>query len=453
MSTSLTLVFDNEYQSVPCTTELSSFITTVGIRAPKFETTDTATRAGMDIVAVLDRSGSMAGEKMKMLHETVRLMIDNLKDIDRLSLVSYDDRDEVNLPLTRMDKPGKDAARLALAQINDRGSTNLSGGLWRGLQVLKDRTDGKNEVSSVLLLTDGLANAGVVEPTALVSQTQALLQSMNNPTSIYCFGFGADHDSNLLSSLAQAAHGTYYFMKTTDSIPLAFADCLGGLMSVIAQNIVLTITAADGVNINSIATIFPKTEVIPQKQYSLAIGDLFSEEERDILVDITVPRVSGEVFGQPLLASHVKYMNVIEERSYQQDIVTVIDRTSAESGLGSASSKVDQERNRIRTAVAMEEAQRLGNQGQLEQARQVLAQCQQTIAQSTSAPASAMLLQDLEAVSSRMQSQHEFRAEGGHRLKNKAAKYYMQRACESDDLEVQAFATSAKSMFRSAFKK
>jgi hypothetical protein len=304
----------------------------------------------------------------------------------------------------------------------------------------------------VLLLTDGLANAGVTNPTELVHQTQQILQSMNNPTSIYSFGFGADHDSVLLNSISQAGHGTYYFMKTTESIPLAFADCLGGLMSVIAQNIVLTITAMDDIDINAITTIFPKTEIVPKKQYSLAIGDLFSEEERDILVDIRVPAVSGEVMGQPLLTSQVKYMNVILESTGRDEVVTCINRTGTE--LGAISTKVDEERNRIRTAQALEEAQRLGNQGQLEAARQVLGQCQQAIQASVSAPtpSSAMYMQDLHAVESRMQTEAQYRAEGGHRAMNKATKYHMQRACESDDIEVQAYTTSSKAQFRSAFK-
>ena len=79
--TSIRLVSDNEFSSVPHTSDLTSFISLIGLRAPAFIPDEVRQRAGMDIIAVLDRSGSMAGSKMDMLHTTVNLMIDHLKGL------------------------------------------------------------------------------------------------------------------------------------------------------------------------------------------------------------------------------------------------------------------------------------------------------------------------------------------------------------------------------------
>lgn len=398
----------------------------------------------MDIVAVLDRSGSMSGEKMGMLHETVRLMVEHLKAEDRLCLVSYESSVRTDLPLTKMDKAGKDLARLALAQIRASGGTNLSGGLLAGLQVLKNRGEGKNEVSSVLLMTDGQANAGITSPPELTAETQRFLATMNNPTSIYTFGFGAGHNSELLSSLADAAHGTYYFLKTADVIPTAFADCLGGLMSVVAQNIRLRLTVCDGVRINSVITAFTVNELEAGREYVVDMGDLFGEEERDVLLDVTLPAVPAATDAHSLVTAELKYLNVVTAGSDVQTATVAVPRTADGTALGAVSTKVDQERNRTRTAAAMDQAQQLANANKLTEAQAVLTSCMQHIQASPSAAACEPLVRDVQSVHQRMRTQEEYRSEGQHRLLNKSKKHKMQRACESDWKEEQSYATSSK---------
>jgi len=196
---------------------------------------------------------------MKMLHKTVELLINHMSSTDKLSLVSYDDRVEVVLGLSKMDASGKKNALTALRNIEARGSTDLCAGLMQGLDVLSGRTTNKNEVSSVLLMTDGLVNHGVQDRATLVNKTRAKIEGMKNPTSLYTFGFGSDHDATLLTQLSGVGRGSYYFMQTTEAIPQAFADCIGGLMSVVAQNIDVCITPADGFHINDIVTNFPKS--------------------------------------------------------------------------------------------------------------------------------------------------------------------------------------------------
>ena len=164
MSQTLSLSSENEFASLAFNKSADSFFTIASILAPIHESSEMQERAGMDIVAVLDRSGSMAGEKMKMLHETVNLMVENLKSQDRLSLVSYDSEIETVLELTSMDSRGKSLALEMLKRITERGCTNLSGGLMEGIKKLTSRPAITNEVASVLLMTDGLANEGVTDP-------------------------------------------------------------------------------------------------------------------------------------------------------------------------------------------------------------------------------------------------------------------------------------------------
>lgn len=83
--------------------------------------------------------------------------------------MSYGTDVTVEFPLTRMDSAGKARVERKIRQIAINGCTNLSGGLQRGVEILRERDDeDKNEVSSVLLLTDGLANEGYTAATDIL---------------------------------------------------------------------------------------------------------------------------------------------------------------------------------------------------------------------------------------------------------------------------------------------
>ena len=84
-----------------------------------------------------------------------------VRDDDRLSVVTYDTHVKVDFGLMNMDKTNKGHGSSIIHQIRDGSSTNLSGGLLKGLCQIIDRGDVKNEVASVLLFTDGLANHGM----------------------------------------------------------------------------------------------------------------------------------------------------------------------------------------------------------------------------------------------------------------------------------------------------
>ena len=97
-----------------------------------------AARAPLELVAVLDRSGSMRGQKMTLMKQTLNLLVtrSGLQAQDKLGIVVFDDKVQIALPLTSMDEAGRRAAKLAIDAVCVGGTTNLSGGLMQGLQML-----------------------------------------------------------------------------------------------------------------------------------------------------------------------------------------------------------------------------------------------------------------------------------------------------------------------------
>jgi Protein of unknown function (DUF433) len=97
--------------------------------------------------------------------------IEALAGSDLLSVVQFDERDKVVIlpgPVT-----GKSDLCRRLARIHDGGQTNLSGGWLRGTACVREQA-GSATISRVLLLTDGQANYGILDPAVLVKHAAQL---------------------------------------------------------------------------------------------------------------------------------------------------------------------------------------------------------------------------------------------------------------------------------------
>eukprot|EP01126_Amoeba_proteus_P051900 TRINITY_DN6231_c0_g1_i12.p1 TRINITY_DN6231_c0_g1~~TRINITY_DN6231_c0_g1_i12.p1 ORF type:complete len:238 (+),score=39.01 TRINITY_DN6231_c0_g1_i12:256-969(+) len=197
------------------------------------------TRAPVDLVAVVDRSASMT-DKLQLVKETLNFMSQQLKSTDHLGIIMYDHNVEILLPLVPMDDLGKERASYCLQRLTVGGQTNCSGGLIRGLDMMRKRPKG-NDVSSILLFTDGIANIGLTKPFQIKRAVKSVLSEMNCCCSIFTFGYGEEPDPEFLREISYEGHGVFYHIERANDIPLAFSDCLGGLLSVVAQHVVLTI--------------------------------------------------------------------------------------------------------------------------------------------------------------------------------------------------------------------
>ena len=123
-------------------------------QAPLNESVDTE-RPPCDIVAVVDRSGSMSGQKLALVKEALSYLITQLKACDRLSVVAFDHRVSHIFGLKRCSEQGRlSMDRSVQTDLHARGGTNIKSGLTFGLDCLKRRST-QNPVAAIMLLTDG----------------------------------------------------------------------------------------------------------------------------------------------------------------------------------------------------------------------------------------------------------------------------------------------------------
>jgi len=227
------------------------------IVAPMFSS-PTSYRAPVDLIAVVDKSGSMKGEKLTLVKEACTFIVQELQEDDCFCLVTYDTNVIVDFPVQRMTEDNKKVVLTCITNINDGSSTNLSGGLVKGIEEAKGSASG-NKVSSIWLFTDGLANAGITDRDGIVREMKRLLGPTSANT-VYTFGFGGDHNVDMLNDIAEEGNGQYLFIKGTEDIGPSFADCLGGVLSVLAQDITLTIEPVGDTKIIKVLGIVKKTK-------------------------------------------------------------------------------------------------------------------------------------------------------------------------------------------------
>ena len=116
-------------------------------------------RVPTDVLVILDRSGSMAGEKLAQARAAIRELVAQLGPQDRFGLVTYSDAATLVIPLTTADASARDRWSAAVEAIEADGGTNMSSGLDLGLDTI-ERARGAGHVPRAILLSDGLANQG-----------------------------------------------------------------------------------------------------------------------------------------------------------------------------------------------------------------------------------------------------------------------------------------------------
>ncbi|OQR95760.1 hypothetical protein ACHHYP_00047 [Achlya hypogyna] len=412
---------------------------------------DDADRKPIDLVVVLDRSGSMAGSKLDLCKQTMTFLAKELSAHDRVALVSYDTYVTTDLRLTKMTAAGKTQLASRVEKICAGSCTNLSGGLLAGLDEIQSpiRADGDapNPVQSVLLLTDGHANEGVSTKDGLVSLLEGVL---TQNVSLFTFGYGSDHDANLLRQLSDLGRGSYYFVQNLDGVSLAFADCLGGLLSVVAQNIKVDVNAMVHVSIAGLKTKRPVTTITPSASYEIDVGDMYAQEERDILVQLTLDAWPHDA-PQPLVTFNVRYANVITASMETTSSVVSVARPTVVTDT-TLNADVVAQKHRIETAEALEAAQREAQQGNLRRGQELLmthkAKMQREVQALKIEEEECVqqgLFEDLDECCVAMSDTRAYRSRGEQRMASKVQSHWAQRSndVEVSALEVQSYAMPA----------
>ena len=232
----------------------------------------------LNIAVVLDRSGSMSGDKIEYVKTATKILGRQLNQDDFLSLTIYDDVVDILIPSTEM--KNMHGFNESVNSIQPGGMTNLSGGYQKGYTLAKENKS-ENNISRLMLLTDGLANEGITDPDQLAS---IALKMNNEGITTSTIGVGEDYDEFLLGKMAENGGGGTYYIENPDDAPSVFQEELGYLKSLAATKITVKFVPKNsGLKVAQLNTYRINND------NSFLLGDLYSGQKKSLIIEASLP--------------------------------------------------------------------------------------------------------------------------------------------------------------------
>lgn len=320
-------------------------------------------RMPVNVAIVIDKSGSMQGNKIEQARRAAVAAIDRLRESDIVSVVTYDSEVTVVLPATKASD--REGIKQRIRDIQAGGNTALFAGVSKGAEEIKKFLD-DNHVNRIILLSDGLANVGPASPAELEDLGRKLI---DKGISVSTMGLGAGYNEDLMSRLALASSGSHVFIEDAENLVQVFQNEFDDVLSVVAQKLDINVTLAEGIRPVKLLN-YPAD--IEGQQVHIELGQLYSQQERYFVLEIEVPY--GEAEGSRAVGEvSVSYKNMLTQTEEKLTSSLAVKFTSSkELAAGDVNKEVMEscviqianERNR--------EATRLRDEGKIDQARELL---------------------------------------------------------------------------------
>lgn len=271
------------------------------------EVTERTDLRPLNLALVIDKSGSMAdSDKMSRVKQSLHTFIGKLRPDDIVSIVVFDSYADVLFPAKRIGDGIE--LRHAIDCIEPSGSTNLHGGLMLGYkETLKNfRKDATNRV---ILLTDGIANIGVIEPNKIAAESS---EFNGQGIDLSTIGVGLDLNNDLLRTLATSGRGLYHFVSDYQDIEKVFVNEVQSLVSSVAKNVKLSVDYDENLQIDQIYGYAPR-----QSSHNFLIGldDMNNGLTQVVMTRFRVKAVTNKSYPVKIRLSYfdVKQKKQVEE--------------------------------------------------------------------------------------------------------------------------------------------
>lgn len=244
-----------------------------------FEIKSEQERPKTNIALVIDKSGSMSGDKIVKAKEAAIEAINQLGPDDIVSVLTYSNSVDVVVPATKL--TDKQSVIAKVQQINAGGGTALFAGVCKGGAEVKKFVD-NNRINRVILLSDGQANVGPSSPELLGDLSLALSKENIAVTTI---GLGQGYNENVMVALAQKGEGNHYYVGKSEDLAKTFNQEFGDLMSVCAKDVALKVELAEGVKCKR---SLGREAKIDGSTITYSFPQVYSGQEKFLMLEISV---------------------------------------------------------------------------------------------------------------------------------------------------------------------
>jgi Ca-activated chloride channel homolog len=380
-----------------------------------------ANRPALDLAVVIDRSGSMRGDKMRDVKTAALGLLDGLRDGDTVSLISYSDDVTMHSVRLPVNEAGRASLRTALLGLEADGGTALGPGLMQALGVIESAPRDDLRLAHVLMFSDGLANVGEQRPEVLGARSA---QAFSGGVSVSTLGVGVDYNEDLMTRLADQGGGRYHFIRNSETIAGILDDEMKGLVATVARGIDMSVATAPGVEVGAIFG-YPTSQ--DGKAMHARVGSLGAAQTREIVMSVRLPEIVPPRVALGTL--RVVFLDVAAGGAQRQIDVPLDAAVTADAAVARASEQRDVTVRvaEVQSAETMELAARAADRGDFAAAsgsldRQI-SDLQRQAAAAPSPKLSAQIVELEEAKAEMGEAQQSDEGRKGYSKKLKASAY------------------------------
>lgn len=355
-----------------------TYVVVLKVRAPSAPA-KTARRAPIDLVMVLDVSGKMTSDKLHMMKQAMRLVVSSLSSADRLSIVAFSSTSKRLLPLRRMTTTGRRSARRmvdAIVALDGTAAVSANDALKKAAKVLEDRRE-KNLAASIILLSDGPDDRSA---------------NQRRQSSIVCSTRFPNLDIPVHSVSLRNARAYGHSPPQSEDV---LSKCIAGLLSVVVQDVRIQLRFISGFGPGEISGVYScmgRPEALGSGM--VRVGDLYAEEERELLVELKVPSMSS-VGAHHVLSVRCSYKDPSTDDQIQGREQGL--RVPRPNAARSSTTSIERLRSLYVGTRAVAESRRLVERGDISGAHHMISSARALLLQSSSTGSAEEFVRGLEA--------------------------------------------------------
>jgi Ca-activated chloride channel family protein len=236
----------------------------------------------VDMVIVLDRSGSMQGRKINDARQAVLNLLSSLSAKDRFALITYSDNVQYASALDTVTVDRREKIGSLIQRLTASGGTNLGAGLQAGLNLLVSAPENGNS-GKLILISDGLANKGITDSARLGTMAAVAVEK---EFAVSTVGVGDNFNEQLMTAIADRGAGNYYYLEN----PMAFAEVFQKELFFSKTTVATNVSISFPLN-NAISLVDASGYAIEiQNDHAVFYpGDLRSGQIRKLFLTLQVP--------------------------------------------------------------------------------------------------------------------------------------------------------------------
>lgn len=257
-------------------------------------------RAPVNLVAVVDKSGSMSGAPLELVRKSLRQVVSQLRPGDQISIVLYGDTSHVHLAPTPFTAASKAQILKSIDEIQSAGSTYMEAGLKVGYETAFASQEGFAGSTRLMLFTDEQPNVGRTDAASFIGMA---LEASKRNVGLTTIGVGVQFDASLATKVSSTRGGNLYFMRDEADVKSVFEAKLDTMVSELAHDLRIELKPHPGYRVSAVYGVPGEIlSELPEGAVAITVPTAFLSTEGGG-VFFTLAKTSGaEFLPEPAVA-------------------------------------------------------------------------------------------------------------------------------------------------------